>query len=82
MTLIAEHFVLSVAHDDNATRGASNFQPMGGLQIKSLQLQASPLERLDFSSRWRHLAGQAGGVRMMAGLSKIRMKYGRIPLSA
>lgn len=64
MTLAAEYFTLSVAHGGQASAEDRRFRPMGGLQIKSLQFQASPLERLDFTSHWRHLAGQNSGVRM------------------
>ena len=64
MPLAAEHFILSVAYADKATAEESRFRPIGGLQIKSLHLQASPLERLDFTSHWRHLAGQNSAVRL------------------
>lgn len=64
MTLASEHFILSVAQNGEANAQGHRYRPMGGLQIKSLQLQANPLERLDFNSHWRHLASQNAGVRM------------------
>lgn len=64
MTLAAEHFILSIAHGGRAMAEERRFRQMGGLQIKTLHLQASPLERLDFTSHWRHLAEQNSGVRM------------------
>lgn len=65
MAIAAEYFTLAIAPTAvEESNDAARFTPMGGLQITSLNLQATPLDSLDFRSNWRRLGARSAAVRM------------------
>lgn len=60
MVFPSEHFLLHIADSDSG----DTFIPLGGLQIRSMQLRANPLDSPTGGSGWRQFAAQSAAVRM------------------